>query len=258
MRSIIRHCHCPTWRPQFSTTPLISTISYKRPFNRHARLFSDSTRPLIYPDAINVEHSDLASYAAYVARTGLDVKSKTYVGTQYEYTVADSLGALGFDLKRVGGRSDCGIDLLGTWQVPSSPNHVLRVLVQCKASGSQSTKIGPHHIRELEGAFAGAPPGWRSGPGLLAFLVSQKPATLGVRDAMATSGWPMGYALCSQDGGLEQMLWNSRAEEEGLESMGVTVRFSSDTAKKTGKKTGKQLTLTWKGKPYLAGPVFGK
>ncbi|KAI2781108.1 hypothetical protein F4815DRAFT_100328 [Daldinia loculata] len=255
MRSIISHR--PTWRQRFSTAPLISTIiSYKRPFNHHhhRRPFSYSTRPLIYPDAINSEHNDLASYAAYAARTGLDVKSKTYVGTRYEYTVADSLGTLGFDLKRVGGRSDCGIDLLGTWHVPSSPDHALRVLVQCKASVAQSTKIGPHHIRELEGTFAGAPPGWRSGPGLLAFLVSQKPATQGVRDAMATSSWPMGYALCSQDGGLEQMLWNSRAEEEGLESMGVAVRFSNDTSKEAGKR----LTLTWKGKPYLAGPVFSR
>ncbi|OTB09849.1 hypothetical protein K445DRAFT_323586 [Daldinia sp. EC12] len=254
----------PIWRQNFSTNPLINTICsfYKHLFNNHhgyghGRPFSDSTRPLIYPEAINTEHYDLASYAAYAARTGLDVQSKTYIGTQYEYAVAHSLGAFGFDLKRVGGRSDCGIDLLGTWRVPSSPSpdYALRVLVQCKASGPQSaTKIGPHHVRELEGAFAGAPPGWRTGPGLLAFLVSQRPATPGVRDALASSRWPMGYFMYSQSGGLQQMLWNSRAEEEGLEGMGVSIGYSDSSAKETEKR----LVLTWKGKPYVAGPLLGK
>ncbi|KAI8960041.1 hypothetical protein F5Y11DRAFT_282136 [Daldinia sp. FL1419] len=247
MRTIITHRL--GWRQRFSTTPLFKTVSYKHPFAHHGRFFSDSSRPLIYPDPINSEHYDLASYAAYAARTGLDVKSKVYVGTQYEYTVADSLRTLGFDLKRVGGRSDCGIDLLGTWRVPyySVSDHSLRVIVQCKASA----KIGPHHIRELEGAFVGAPPGWRNGPGLLAFLVSQRPATKGVRDAMAGSSWPMGYALCSQDGKLEQILWNGKAEQEELEGIGVSVGFSDDT---TG-EVEKRLVLTWKGTPYSLGPA---
>ncbi|KAI1470442.1 uncharacterized protein F4812DRAFT_417598 [Daldinia caldariorum] len=268
MRSITTYC--PTaWRQCFPPSPLINPIiSYNKqhPFNHHhhhhhdgpqRRPFSDSARPLIYPEAINTEHHDLASYAAYAARTGLDVKSKTYVGTRYEYAVAASLATLGFDLKRVGGRSDCGIDLLGTWRVPASPAPAppLRVLVQCKASASQSTRVGPHHVRELEGAFAGAPPGWRSGPGLLAFLVSPRPATAGVRDALAASRWPMGYFMYSQKTGLQQMLWNSRAEEEGLEGMGVSVGYSDDSA---AEETAKRLVLTWKGKPYAAGPVLGK
>ncbi|KAI1807138.1 hypothetical protein F4811DRAFT_36464 [Daldinia bambusicola] len=280
MRSIIPY-RPTTWRQRFPPSPLLNTtttLSYNKQhaFNNHhlhrhderqRRSFSDPARPLIYPEAINTEHHDLASYAAYAARTGLDVKSKTYVGTQYEYAVAASLAALGFDLKRVGGRSDCGIDLLGTWRVPSSPGHgsasasasapvPLRVLVQCKASASQSTKVGPHHVRELEGAFAGAPPGWRAGPGLLAFLVSQRPATAGVRDALAASRWPMGYFMYSEKGGgLQQMLWNSRAEEEGLEGMGVSVGYFDSSA---AEETAKRLVLTWKGKPYAAGPVLGK
>ncbi|OTA97285.1 hypothetical protein M434DRAFT_44101, partial [Hypoxylon sp. CO27-5] len=201
---------------------------------------------LVYPDApgSSSEHHDLASYAAYAARTGLDLTSKTYLGTRYEYAVAAALSTLGFTLRRVGGRDDCGIDLLGTWAVPShspssTPNasktNPLRVLAQCKASASQSTRIGPQHVRELEGAFAGAPPGWRSsssssssGSSIVGFLVAQKPATKGVRDALARSRWPMGYVSCTEDGKLEQMLWNRRAEEEGLEGLGVGVRFCED------------------------------
>lgn len=216
------------------------------------------THTLIYPDASSSEHRDLASYAAYAARTGLDVTSKVYVGTQYEYTVAWALRALGFSARRVGGRSDCGIDLLGTWRVPSSlppPHHPLRVLLQCKAS-SQRTKIGPHHMRELEGAFVGAPTGWR-GKGVLAFLAAQKPATKGVRDALGRSRWPMGYIYCSPDGRLEQMLWNRRAEEEGLEGLGVAVKFSDGGEGGGGGGDGgggkgeQRIVLTWKGKPYL-------
>ncbi|KAI2473081.1 hypothetical protein F4781DRAFT_261487 [Annulohypoxylon bovei var. microspora] len=258
MRSILRYR--PAWLQHLSPTPLTYTHEHPLKYTHHARSSSTSTSPpnhtLLYPEnpGSSSEHHDLASYAAYAARTGLDVTSKTYAGTRYEYTVAAALSTLGFELRRIGGRDDCGIDLLGTWRLPtappSSPNPPppLRVLVQCKASSAQSTKVGPHQIRELEGAFAGAPAGWRSsspGSGVLGFLVAQKPATKGVRDALGRSRWPMGFASCTADGRLEQMVWNGRAEEEGLEGLGVGVRFSEDDAGGSGQR----LVLTWKGRP---------
>ncbi|KAI1379416.1 hypothetical protein F4677DRAFT_442394 [Hypoxylon crocopeplum] len=251
MRSISSH-RLP-WRQHIShltciRRPLSSSFS---PAN-HSTTRHFSNKPLVYPEAPSSEHHDGASYAAYAARIGLDLESKTYIGTRYEYIVSSALAPLGFSVKRVGGRSDYGIDLLGTWRVPSTPTvtstsnpEPLRVLLQCKVS-SQNTKIGPHHVRELEGAFVGAPPGWR-GPGVLGFLVAQKPATKGMRDALGRSRWPMGYVSCSQDGRLEQMLWNRRAEEEGLEGMGVSVRFCEDASGQTEQR----LVLTWKGKPYV-------
>ncbi|KAI1767381.1 hypothetical protein GGR53DRAFT_482385 [Hypoxylon sp. FL1150] len=206
-----------------------------------------ATHNLIFPPAPSNEHHDLASYAAYAARTGLDVTSKTFVGTRYEYAVAAAIARLGFAVRRVGGRADCGIDLLGTWTVPSSfPSpSPLRVLLQCKASSSSSsTQIGPHLVRELEGAFVGAPAGWR-GSGVLGLLVAQRPATRGVRDALGRSRWPMGYVSCSRDGRLEQMLWNERADREGLEGLGATLQF----AEGEGGRMEKELVLTWKGRP---------
>ncbi|KAI1142137.1 hypothetical protein F5Y05DRAFT_215331 [Hypoxylon sp. FL0543] len=265
MRSILRYR--PSWHQHISASPhtaRVSRYTYDLLFRHHAHppSFSTSystssqTRTLVFPDTLggSNEHYDLESYAAYAARTGLDVTSKTYLGTRYEYAVAAALSTLGFTLRRVGGRDDCGIDLLGTWEVPSttSPNP-LRVLLQCKASASQSTRIGPQHVRELEGAFIGAPPGWRSstpGSSVLGFLVAQKPATKGVRDALGRSRWPMGYVSCSQDGRLEQMLWNRRAEEEGLEGLGVGVRFCEDGEGRSEQR----LVLTWKGKPYVHDP----
>ena len=146
-----------------------------------------------------------------------------YVGTHYEYTVAANLVRYGFRLKRVGGAGDFGTDLLGTWTLSphNAPKRHLRVIMQCKAGAAQKT--GPQHIRELEGALAAAPPGWR-GEGVLAILVSQKPATKGVREAVGRSKWPMGFVACSKDGAILQMLWNRGAEEGGLQGIGVAAR----------------------------------
>ncbi|KAI1321987.1 hypothetical protein F5Y16DRAFT_413548 [Xylariaceae sp. FL0255] len=208
-----------------------------------------SSGPLHYPEAPSKDlHHDLASYAAYAERIGLDVESTVFVGTHYEYTVVTALRSLGFDLRRVGGTSDNGIDLLGTWNVPSAPKDLpLRVLLQCKAYSSAKTpaKVGPQFIRELEGACLGAPSGWR-GSGVVGLLVTRRHATRGVREALARSRWPLGYISCSADGTLEQMLWNQRAEEEGLEGMGVTSSFAD------GDRHGesRRLVLTWNGRPY--------
>jgi hypothetical protein len=177
--------------------------------------------PLIYPQASASQHTDLTTFLAYAKRTGLDEKSSVYVGTYYEYAVAAALSRYGFALKRVGGVSDLGTDLLGEWKPAStSRSPAMRVLLQCKA-GAQKAK--PQWIRELEGAFVGAPAGWR-GTGVLGFLVGEQPATKGVRESMGRSQWPLGYLCCSRDGVLRQMLWNARAEAEGLEGFGVVTR----------------------------------
>jgi hypothetical protein len=204
---------------------------------------SDSLSSLRYPDSINKDHCDLPSYAAYAERIGLDTSTTTYVGTHYEYTVAASLKSFGFELRRVGGAGDYGIDLLGSWSVPSMP-HPLRVLLQCKASSVTSkARIGPATIRELEGAFVGAPPGWR-GSNVLGLLVTQKTATKGVIDSLGRSRWPMAFISCSSDGSVQQMIWNAKAEEEGLAGLGVAVRRSMTS-------TQQELMLTWKGQPAM-------
>ncbi|KAH6687932.1 hypothetical protein F5X68DRAFT_133611 [Plectosphaerella plurivora] len=199
------------------------------------------TDTLLYPDPPNTQHTDLTSFLAYASRTGLDTSSTVYVGTHYEYTVGLSLARYGLTARRVGGPSDFGIDLLGTWSLPSQPQP-LRVILQCKG-GTQ--KIGPSLIRELEGSFVGAPPGWRAPSKVLAFLVSEKPATKGVRDSLGRSSWPMGYISCSRDGLIKQMIWNRRAEENGLEGIGVSVRHAVDADQPA------HLVLTWDGKHLL-------
>ncbi|KAA8635867.1 hypothetical protein SMACR_01728 [Sordaria macrospora] len=179
-------------------------------------------------------HHDLASFLQYAKRTGLGQETTIFVGTHYEYTVSSLLAAYGFSLNRVGGQHDFGIDLLGTWSVPTA-ERPLRVIVQCKAI--QVTR--PHLIRELEGAFVGAPVGWR-GSEVFGVLVASKIATKGTRDALVRSRWPLVFIGCSREGKVEQLLWNHRAEQEGLQGLVVAKRHSPDG--------GEQLVLTHKGK----------
>ncbi|KEY74240.1 hypothetical protein S7711_00398 [Stachybotrys chartarum IBT 7711] len=235
-------------------SPCTQTASQTGPPNlRHYNTGEASgaafTPPLIYPQAPATQHTDLPTFLAYAERTGLDVKSTVYVGTHYEYRVASALAQYGFFLKRIGGSSDFGTDLLGTWTPPTT-SQTMRVLLQCKA-GSQ--RVGPHLVRELEGAFAGAPIGWK-GSGVLGFLVSEKPATKGVRDSLARSRWPMGYACCSREGVLQQMLWNRGAEEQGLEGFGVVARHTGGGEGKAGER----LVLVRNGKtlPLLESGVY--
>jgi hypothetical protein len=168
----------------------------------------------------------------------MDPKSTTYVGTHYEYTVQNALERLGMSLKRIGGKSDYGIDLLGTWSVPSALQP-LKLLVQCKAF---ARKIEPSQARELEGAFVGAPIGWREA-GVLGLLVSQKSATKGVREALGRSRWPMGYVLCGDDGKILQMMWNRKAQQGGLEGIEVGLKYGG------GDRNEKEVVLMWKGEP---------
>ncbi|KAG9259227.1 uncharacterized protein F5Z01DRAFT_30511 [Emericellopsis atlantica] len=201
---------------------------YRAPPNL-SRCFSTESNgpsaPLVYPEPPSAHHSSLESFLAYAERWQLDRASTVYVGTLYEYTIAKSLERYGFHLRRVGGASDYGIDLLGEWKPPSTST-TLRVLIQCKG-GAQ--RVGPNLIRELEGAFVGAPAGWR-GQGVLGLMVAQRPATKGVRDSLGRSRWPMGYLFCEAEGEVKQMIWNRRAEEEGLEGFGVTTRHVESKA----------------------------
>lgn len=202
----------------------------------------------------NSLHHDLPTFLAHATRSGLSPTSTTYIGTYYEYAVQHTLRRFAFNLQRTGGRGDAGIDLTGTWHLPPALAPVPpRVLVQCKAL---KTKLGPNLIRELEGAFVGAPVGMR-GKGVVGVLVSPREATKGVREAMGRSRWPMAWVMLEvlqRDGGdgagmgkVRQVLWNKAAAEVGLEGLDVTTRY--DKAVDREREVGKECALMWQGKP---------
>lgn len=77
----------------------------------------------------------------------------TLVGTAFEERGLDLLrNRMSMTLTRIGGANDGGVDLEGWWWIPSttgSERRRVRVLAQCKAL---EHKLGPIHVRELEGA----------------------------------------------------------------------------------------------------------
>jgi len=203
-------------------------------------------------------HNDLESFLAYAARTNLTAKSSVYRGTHYEYTCINTLQSPGYSLTlhRTGRANDLGIDLLGHWTLSASngstqrsqgqERQTIKVLAQCKASTPE-----PRMIRELEGAYAGAPAGWRSPStavgttGVLALLISTGEVTKGVQTAMQRSRWPMGFLQISPEGVLRQFLWNNCAASVGLEGVGVTPQYEERDG-----KMEERLVLTWMGRAW--------
>ena len=203
-------------------------------------------------------HHDLDSFLAYATRVSLNKATNVFKGTLYEYSVAAVLSRLNFTLHRTGRSNDLGIDLVGHFHLPKvgkaartrkANSLELKVLVQCKA-----LKPTPSMVRELEGAHAGAPAGWR-GDNVLALLVASKAATKGVRDALQRSRWPMGLVQVTSEGEVKQFLWNAVAEEIGLAGLGVTVKYADSTngvkeddeeAQREG-KVQSSIALTWLG-----------
>ena len=200
-------------------------------------LSTEKPSPPTPPPAPTSNHNDLQSFLTYAERTSLSPHSTTYVGTHYEYTILEHLRRYRLQLTRIGGRADSGIDLVGTWDLPSLP-HPLRVVAQCKALKS---KVGPNIVRELEGTFVGAPVGWR-GEGILGMLVTTREATKGVRDTLSKSSYPLIWIMATTEGQVQQILWNSKATDIGLSGLEVNVRYGAkaDISKKS-------LALMYKG-----------
>ena len=190
-------------------------------------------------------HHDLPSFLNYANLASLSPTSTTYVGTRYEHLCASSLSRLSFSVTRTGGRSDAGIDLLGTWKLPTLP-YPLRVLVQCKA---HKAKILPETVRELEGVAAGAPEGWRNDR-TIGVLCAKRPATKGVREAVKRSGTPIVWIMIedtgNRDGRVRQVLWNQKVSELGAEGMAVGLRHVCEM----GEPMDSEAVLLWKGKPW--------
>lgn len=264
---------------------------------------------------VSPHHGDLKSFLAYARRTGLNSTSTTYRGTLYEYVVQETLKRYGFELVRMGGRGDGGVDMLGFWRLAGAtkmtkaavdtldhtPVHgrngrpsavmmttttmrrsddeiVIPVLVQCKRH--LSGKVSPGYVRELEGAIraGNVPVGWR-GEAVMGLLVGARPASKGVRDAMAGCRRAVGW-IClevaedreeidrhavewgeedenstaddeesSKQGTVRQMLWNRAANEIGLAAFHAVARYdgSSLWSDQPDKGSATEVILTRKG-----------
>src|SRR4051812_14316060 len=106
-------------------------------FHSRSRLLNDQGQ----------SHNDVPSFLEYARAASLPHNRTTFQGTLYEYTVLKALRDLSplFNLSRVGGRGDLGIDLFGEWIFPQPP---ITIAVQCKFH-----KTGPSAVRDLIGAI---------------------------------------------------------------------------------------------------------
>ncbi|KAL4933368.1 uncharacterized protein BDV17DRAFT_287039 [Aspergillus undulatus] len=235
-------------RPLFSSLPILTSAKPSRITSLTRRLFQLPPPP---PSA-SPSHNDISSFLDYAQRTALSESTTTYQGTLYEYTVQSHLRNSAFNLYRVGGRSDLGVDLQGTWHVGASPvtDPPVRVIVQCKAL---KTKIGPNIVRELEGVTARHFRGAGTGAGV---LVSPREATRGVREALGRSGMPLVWMMVGREGRVRQVLWNGRVEGLGLGlgGLGVDVLYhpatfeDGDGNAHAHAKAEAEASLTWDGR----------
>ncbi|KAK3661162.1 hypothetical protein LTR56_000285 [Elasticomyces elasticus] len=227
-KSIRREKGDKTASPPSSDEPGLATVQsvpvdQTKPKRRTAKPKAAAIPPRLLPP-VEQKHHDLPSFLTHAASKELSTTSTVYKGTHFEYTVAAALSNLNFTLQRTGRSNDLGIDLVGQWSLPTERKkrtYEVPVIVQCKAA-----RPTPSMIRELEGAYTGAPAGW-CGDGVLALLVNVHPSTKGVREAVQRSRWPLGVLQVTRDGAVKQFLWNAVAAEVGLEGLGVTVRHAS-------------------------------
>lgn len=125
----------------------------------------------------------------------------------------------------------------------------LRVLVQCKAT---KAKPAPERIREMEGAMAGAPEGWR-GANTVGVLCAKQAATKGVREAVRRCGTPVVWIMIEEDdegagtGRVRQVLWNEKVAAMGAEGVGVGVRYAETRA---AGGLEKEAVLLWEGREW--------
>lgn len=220
-RTVMRLLSRPTWltrRIPLSRFPQVTHGAVHHTSTKNVTPV-EMPRLLVKPGSSN--HNSLSSYLEYAARTKLRPDRTVYIGTHYEYTVAEALQRLGFSLIRTGMKNDAGIDLIGHWML-SFMREPMPVIVQCK---SRVKTCSPDAIRELEGAFRSVPQEWRN-KDVLGLLITNLNSTEGLRRQMYLSPRPLAFLQITKSGTITQFVWNRAATDRGLEGVGVTSRYT--------------------------------
>ena len=184
-------------------------------------------------------HDSLESFRAYARSTSLSTSSTYYVGTLYEYTVATILARYNMSLHRCGGGDDKGIDLRGSWSLPSGDK--LPVIAQCKA---ESRKLGPRHVRELEGASL------MESSHTLAILATLLDYTKAAQRQVMSSSRPLALCVINHDARLSHLVWNAPAAELIGPGVSVQTRYFAAAV-----DLPHELVLTYQGRLLSQKPV---
>jgi len=131
----------------------------------------------------------------------------------------------------------------------------VKCIVQCK---NLKAKAGPNLIRELEGAFVGAPTRWR-GEGVVGVLCAGKEATKGVRDAIRSAR--RGIVWCHIEeveeglGRVRQLFWNHRVSAQGANGVEVGVRYLPGVGEEGEVRVDTEVVLTRDGEVWESSAV---
>jgi hypothetical protein len=120
-------------------------------------IISGSAVSLLFPLYMLARQTWLARLLTTPCASQVPQLSTTHRGTAFEERSLKILGDhMSMSLRRVGGKSDGGIDLLGWWWLPqtdlssSESRRRIRVIAQCKA---ERKKTSPKYVREMEGVL---------------------------------------------------------------------------------------------------------
>ncbi|KAF9113357.1 hypothetical protein BGX27_001746 [Mortierella sp. AM989] len=155
------------------------------------------------------QHTDLKSFS----KLNHNTKSTIYRGTLFEYQTQSILRkCLGIYTHRSAGNDDRGVDLRGTWFLPTSASpkpgdlvRHLKVIVQCK---SMSVKVGPKYVRELQGSLS-----YETQP-TMAVLAINSDFTKMALLPYVRSLWPMALVVIdAKNHQCSKLIWNNAAEK---------------------------------------------
>lgn len=174
------------------------------------------------------QHQDLESFLDDARHRGLGETTTLYQGTIYELKVKSLLEQHQMQLERIGGKSDGGVDLRGSWPLDLLP---LKVSVQCKRYGK---KLGPENFRALVGTLFDNTGDyrWRDAPDCraLGILASPHPASADSTRYMTNSVVPLVFMSITLDGQLQQFICNDAASRIGLDKISIKSRYEEKAA----------------------------
>lgn len=161
-RATRRRKHTKTWRGR---TERMNTLNYAE----SQESSSSRKRPRDPSTQTTPPRATPTSSSSMAMNRRVSKLSAVHRGTAFEMRCLHLLQAhFSMALRRVGGRSDGGIDLVGSWWLPfaTESDHIyrpsalpdmngllrrrLRVLAQCKA---EKKKFSPKYVREMEGVW---------------------------------------------------------------------------------------------------------
>lgn len=166
---------------------------------------------------------------------GKDQTSNTFRGTLFEWQTKEALQAnFGMRLRHVGGRSDRGVDLRGSWplrdlkairrdtqQIASLPDISPTILAQCKNVKSGCT---PDHVRALIGTIMAHNDSTKDTIGIMA-IAGDKNFTKDVISQFMAS--PVPLSLAKIDGIRLQSIMFNHAADTVLQGLTITTHFDS-------------------------------